>query len=113
MSYTYAWTVDGIDISAATDTPDGDDFDKGDDVVCIVTPNDGTDDGDAVSSNTVTILNTAPEVSDVEIDPDPATATDELTCSWTFSDDDDDDDESTCVWTCPFYTSDAADEEER
>ena len=44
-----------------------------------------------MDSNTVTIDNTAPSIDSVAIDPDPAAATDTLTCSYTGFDDADDD----------------------
>jgi formylglycine-generating enzyme required for sulfatase activity len=100
ITLDYAWTVNGGAIAATSETLTGADFNKNDDVSCTVTPNDGTDDGAAVTSNTVIISNSAPSISGVTIDPATATASDALTCSWTgFSDADGDSDASTINWT--------------
>ncbi len=73
FSYLYEWTVDGVSVSF-TDTLAADDHGRDDDVVCVVTPNDGQDDGSAVSSATLTISNTPPEVVSVSLAPaSPAT----------------------------------------
>ncbi len=98
--YSYAWTVGGSTIFASTNTLDDSYWSKGDVVACIVTPNDGFADGAAVSSSTVTIGNTAPEVASVSISPTTPGVTDTLTCSYTgFSDVDGDADASTFTWT--------------
>ena len=99
FSHATAWTVSGSGIAATGETLDGTWFDRSDTVACTVTPSDGTDDGASVTSNTITVDNTAPTVSDVAISPDPATTDDALTCSWTFDDDDGDSDASSVVWT--------------
>ena len=98
VSTTYVWSVDGLDPGETTAALSSDDFDRDQEVFCTVTPSDGTDDGDAVASNTVTIGNTAPLVSDVLISPSAATTSDELSCSYLFSDVDGDADESTIEW---------------
>jgi hypothetical protein len=74
-------------------------FERDDSVYCVVTPNDGTTSGSSVSSNTVTISNTAPSVSGVSITPAPALDNDTLTCGYSFSDADSDTDTSTIAWT--------------
>ena len=97
---TYAWAVNGVDIGETTGTLDGSSFDRDDEVVCIVTPGDGDDEGDAVTSNTVTISNTAPSIDSVSISPASPRPTDTLTCSYSgFDDDDGDSDSSTYRWT--------------
>jgi hypothetical protein len=63
-----------------------------------VTPSDGYTDGPA-GSDELEIGNTAPEITSVVVDPDPASASDELSCAWSFYDEDGDDDESTLEWT--------------
>jgi hypothetical protein len=83
-------------------------FGGGDTVTCSVTPDDGSDTGSAVS-DTVTIGNTAPSVSDVTIlattdadgdgDSSTAIAADTLECSYTFTDADGDSDASSIEWT--------------
>lgn len=92
VSLFFAWTVNGAPIAATTQTLNGTDFSKGDTVSCTVTPNDGVQDGTAVSSNVVTIENTPPTGTGVDITPDPATAVDALLASpLGFSDVDGDD----------------------
>jgi len=99
FGYEYAWIVNAIDIGSTTATLSGSDFDRGDTVACRVTPNDGDDDGDAVTSATATVQNTAPSVGSVAISPDPAIDTDTLTCSYSgFDDADGDADSSTLQW---------------
>ena len=71
-------------------------FDKAHEVYVVVTPNDGTEDGLAVTSDTVTVSNSLPSASSVSIDPDPATAEDVLLCTYTFADDDGDADHPQC-----------------
>jgi hypothetical protein len=56
-------------------------FDKGQDVSVTVTPNDGTEDGIASESATVTISNTDPEAPIIAIDPQaPREAEEDLIC---------------------------------
>ena len=59
----YAWTVDGVVAATGSPTIDGTDFDKGQQVVCVVTPFDGEDTGTPVESDAITILNSKPELS--------------------------------------------------
>ena len=100
IGYAFAWTVDGSTIGAISPALDDTWFVGGNDVACIVTPNDGTDDGAPVVSNTVTIANSAPSISSVAIGPDDPRADDTLTCSYTgFSDPDGDADASAIRWT--------------
>ena len=67
FEYSYAWTVDGSAASSITNTLDTSALSKGQIVRCFATPNDGTDAGDPVGSNSVEILNTAPTVVSVTI----------------------------------------------
>lgn len=90
------WTVNGSFV-ATGDTLGPDSFNTGDSVTCRVFPNDGIETGETMEA-TVSIDNTIPTVSDVEISPDPASALDGLTCTWTFSDADGDPDRSTVEW---------------
>ena len=93
---TWAWRVDGTLVSTAENLSS--DFAGGDLVSCTVTPDDGTDTGTPVSDS-LTITNTAPSITAVTLDPDPAVAGDSLTCSWTFDDPDGDSDQSSVAWT--------------
>ncbi|MCD6360237.1 MAG: hypothetical protein J7M38_05170, partial [Armatimonadetes bacterium] len=66
---------------------------KGEVWMCVVTPNDGTDDG-PTGQDQVTIGNTAPSVDSVAISPDPADTTDDLLATPSGWDDADGDAES-------------------
>ncbi|PKN57429.1 MAG: hypothetical protein CVU56_10535 [Deltaproteobacteria bacterium HGW-Deltaproteobacteria-14] len=55
--------------------------DKGMDIHCVYTPSDGDDDGPAVSSGSVPILNAPPTAPEVALTPAAADALTELTCS--------------------------------
>ncbi len=83
VTLTYAWLKNGSAIAGQTATAlDGaTQFAYNDQIVCQVTPNDGTVNGSAASSTTVTIGNTAPVMSSVSISPTTAYTTDTLTCS--------------------------------
>ncbi len=83
VSLSYLWLVSGNEIDAVTGPAlDGTWFDKGDVVTCLITPDDGTDQGVAVKSNDVPVVNSAPTVSGVSLGPDPATEASVLTCSY-------------------------------
>ncbi len=94
-----SWMVNGAAVSATASSIGSTFFNAGDTVYCLQTPDDGIDIGTGVASNTVTIANTPPEVSDVAITPEPATAADILTCSYSYSDADTDPDASTVAWS--------------
>ncbi len=66
-SYTYSWTVDGSDAGSTADGVDGFYFDKGQAVACTVIPNDGEMDGDPATSASLTVGNTAPVATGVDI----------------------------------------------
>ena len=60
--YTYLWSN-----GETTASIDGSTFDKGDSLSCVVTPGDGTDTGDSVESETITVANTAPVLASVTL----------------------------------------------
>ncbi len=103
VTVSYAWTVSGTPVSATGSTLSGATwFDKGDVIAVIVTPNDGMDDGTAVTSGTVTVANTPPTAPTVSIAPSaPLEGVDDLVCQVdTASSDDDGDSVSYSVtWT--------------
>jgi len=69
VTTTIDWLVDGVVAVTGSATLDGTDFDRDQEVACRVTPNDGTDDGEAVESAATTIENTAPtDPMDVTVD---------------------------------------------
>ncbi|MCB9761364.1 MAG: hypothetical protein H6739_16095 [Alphaproteobacteria bacterium] len=86
VTFRYAWTVSGVDAGVSGSSLDSDDFDKGDRVVCTVTPTDGLTDGAPVESNAVTIGNTAPTVGTVSLTPAAPTEADTLSCQANASD---------------------------
>ena len=110
VSGTYAWHV--IDFATGVDSQVqvGNDstlsganhFDRDDEVYVVVTPNDGVEDGSSVTSNGITILNTAPAAATISISPNPASVgQDDLVCSVDTASGDDDGDAVvyTYVWT--------------
>jgi hypothetical protein len=66
ISYTYAWFVEGAQV-ATTATIDSNLFDKHQPITVEITPDDGSDVGATVDSDTATVINTAPEVTSLEI----------------------------------------------
>ncbi|MAA79532.1 MAG: hypothetical protein CL916_09755 [Deltaproteobacteria bacterium] len=76
LTATYAWHVinatTGADVEVQTGTSSTLDgttyFDRDDEVYVIVTPNDGIDDGTAITSSSVSVSNTPPTSPTVEID---------------------------------------------
>jgi len=76
--YQYQWqiwdegTTSWLDISGATtDTLDSSNFIKGDQIKVICTPDDGIETGNPVEA-IITISNSAPSITGVIIEPDPA-----------------------------------------
>lgn len=65
--YTYVWSVNGVEVS--TDAVlTGDKFDRGQRIVCELTPNDGEALGPSVTSRAVAAENAAPSIGSVTID---------------------------------------------
>lgn len=91
VSYDYAWYVDGALISASDQILTGSSFSRGDEIYCVITPDDGDDTGAPVTSDTATVSNTAPSISGVSITPASPTVASSLTASVTDADDDDGD----------------------
>jgi alpha-tubulin suppressor-like RCC1 family protein len=91
ITYTYAWTVNGVPAGTNSDTLPVGAYARGEVVICEVTPNDGVEDGAAVSSAPNTILNAPPTHTGVSLLPDPAYEASVLTCTpagWYDGDDD-------------------------
>ncbi len=70
VSFTYAWEVNGSSVAGSGAKLSGSSFKKGDQVQCKATPTDGTDSGEAVASNAITIVNSAPQINSVVLTPD-------------------------------------------
>lgn len=100
ITYAYEWYQNGVYSTAsstaalpATATA------KGDTWRVVVTPSDATHTG-APGEDSITIGNTPPTASSVTISPDPAIASDTLSCSLSgYSDADGDPDLSTFAWS--------------
>jgi hypothetical protein len=88
--YLTSWSVGGVEVST-DETIDGALFDRGDEVICVLTPDDGELLGSPVSSAAVTVGNTAPVLASAAITPSAPTVTDELSLSLGSVSDDDGD----------------------
>ncbi|MEE2785880.1 MAG: hypothetical protein VX589_00975 [Myxococcota bacterium] len=98
VSFRYQWLVDDAIVDGAQTFAAGE-VGKGQTVVCIATPNDGFADGEPITSNGVTILNSLPRIESVRIVPEALRAGDTPTCEYTFVDADGDNDVSTISWS--------------
>lgn len=96
--YVYAWTVNGSDAGSGS-TLDGSVFSRGDAVLCVVTPSDGEDDGTAVASASVSIANTAPEVTSISLSPSAPATDEDVVATVVASDADGDTVSTTFTWT--------------
>lgn len=92
---TIEWTNGGAVIGTNPTLNSG--FDGGDTVTCTVTPYDGVAYG-TPSDTSISIGNSTPSVSGVNITPTAPIATALLTCNYTFYDPDGDGDLSTVSW---------------
>ena len=79
-NYLYTWKRNNEDILGATSSTLNEGFAKGDIIRCIITPNDGIDDGNPVPSNEITILNTLPQIGSVSLMPDFVAPCETLSC---------------------------------
>jgi len=82
VSVDYAWEVDGVAVSGQTSTSLAGNswFDKGQDVVCITTPDDGTSLGTPVASAPRTVQNSTPSPPIINVFPSVASPALGLTC---------------------------------
>ena len=81
--YEYAWLVDGEAlVGAEGQTLDGAALAKGDELQCVITPHDGLDPGDPVTSEVVPVLDAPPAVAAVTITPTEGDVTTTFTCAW-------------------------------
>jgi hypothetical protein len=107
VTVSYDWYVDGSLVSATSRTLDGVGyFDKHEDVYVIVTPHDGTESGDALTSGSVTVSNTQPGAPDVEITPTAPEPEDHLECELAAASTDVDSD--TVTYTYDWYLDGAS-----
>lgn len=80
LTYTYAWTVDGVDAGIAGDTVDGLLVERGQVWSVTVDATDGTHVSPSFTRQ-VTIGNAAPDPGDVYLTPDAPSLGDDLTCT--------------------------------
>jgi hypothetical protein len=88
--YSYGWLVNGSDAGVTADSLDGASFDRGDVLSCTVTPHDGEEAGEPVSSAAVTVSNTAPVIATATLSSTSPATGDTLSVSVSASDDDGD-----------------------
>lgn len=99
FTYAYEWTIGGATISATTATLDPSEFGRGDSIRCVVTVNDGTEDGDSVASAAVTVDNTAPVATSVTLSPTSPNTNDALVATASGTDIDGDSVSFTYSWS--------------
>ena len=81
VSYLYSWSIDGQISSNTSQTLTGTDFDRGQQVTCTITPYDGQESGNPITSAILTIENSAPSIDDVTLTPYNATEESQLSCT--------------------------------
>ena len=81
VTYSVIWTVDDVDAGVDVELPVSADLTTRDEVWAVtVTPSDGELDGESATAS-VTITNSLPILSGVDLGPDPAYHGDTLTCA--------------------------------
>jgi hypothetical protein len=99
VTSTYAWWVDGSEV-ATTETLSGDLYERGDEVYVMVTPVDDEGlEGTAVKSDTATVANGAPEVTDLLLTPSDAVTKDPVVATLNTTDPDGDNVSVVYTWT--------------
>jgi hypothetical protein len=78
VTYRYAWTVNGAQVSTAASI-DGSLFQRGDSVMVSVAPFDGTELGASVNAGPAVVQNTPPVLSALSVTPSQPRITDTLT----------------------------------
>ena len=91
VTLSYQWKKNGENVGENSLTLLSDNFVKGDKIKVVVTPNDGTVDGEPMESDPIIISNSAPTQPTVSISPNPAYTDNDLTCNASGSTDTDDD----------------------
>jgi hypothetical protein len=91
VSTTVRWFINGIDIGSDSRTLEGSWLARDDEVHCSITPFDGIEDGESVTSDPVTVLNTPPIIHSASISPTEPISTDTLVCTASGTSDGDDD----------------------
>ncbi len=82
VTFHYVWYVNGANSGVTTQTIGNSSFNKGNQVICQITPDDGTANGTSVNSSALTISNTLPTTSIPTLSPIPAyKSTPTVTCT--------------------------------
>lgn len=83
LTLTFTWAVNGEAVDSQTGKGlSGDHFDKGDEVTCAITADDGTVATEPIASkNTVVIANSLPSLTGASLTPAEATPQSKLTCT--------------------------------
>lgn len=93
VSVSFAWWVDGAVSAVTGGTLTSADFDKGDTIWVVATPDDGLSEGASVISNVVVATNTPPTATGATVDPTAGTEVSTFTCTGEGFDDADGDSE--------------------
>ncbi len=93
--YLYEWFVNDVAIDFDGNVLDGDNFARGDEVYCIITPFDGYDEGEGIGTERVTIENSLPGAPVISYSPMPAYDMDDIVIAIDTEAFDPDDDELT------------------
>ena len=81
LTYRYTWAVDGEIVTGAVNaTLSADETNRGEEWTVTVAATDGRSVGEPTTA-TITIDNTAPEIDEAVLTPDPASAADDLVCT--------------------------------
>jgi hypothetical protein len=91
VTFSYQWQHGTIDIPYTTNTLPAAATAKGESYRCIITPNDGTDDGTPFPTGSVTVVNSPPVITAASITPASPDTTDDLVAGVTSYTDDDGD----------------------
>jgi len=81
ISFHTTWTVDEVELAATDPSLDSTWWARDQEVVCVVTPDDGVDAGVAVPSNVVVVADTAPVLAEVSLGPAVVREGDTLSCT--------------------------------
>ena len=85
VAWEYSWTVNSIPVAGAggeTDSLASEHFDRGDQVVCVAVPSDGTDAGEPVTSLVLVVANTLPTIDAATISPEQAGRLEAFECAY-------------------------------
>jgi sulfatase modifying factor 1 len=83
LSWEVTWTVDEQPVDGEADgTLTGADFDKGQSIACATVAFDGTELGDTLVAQAVTVMNTLPVLEGLDVSSTEVLRAEVITCSW-------------------------------